>query len=141
MKNFFLFLTFLVLSSLSADQPTQEESHRRAPGYLFYSIEGGALEIYSEKDLTGKTVYLLKCCNKNTGVELEDLLVNECDEYLLKIVMYVNKENTGFGSFIHEQHLDITVDPVLVKEITLEGKVIKSINKRKAVILRENFKE
>lgn len=63
------------------------------------------------KKPSGLIVILVQSIDDNTTVKVTDVLSKNDDQYLLRLLMIVNVENTEYKAFIHHQEVDVIIDP------------------------------
>lgn len=135
--RYFVFSFLFLLNSCSStsrndaiNEPREEavnEPNQQAPagkpGNVKYACEGGAIQCLAERDKTGQVFIKLLCLDPNTNIKLEDVNVI-VDEYYMKLLMIVDKQNTGSADSMHIEPLIIGIKPLPVETTSLTGNVI-----------------
>jgi hypothetical protein len=127
MRYFIVFLAFILQSCLS-----QKTVYK--PGNITYSCEGGKIQCLSEKDRLGRVFVQLKSLDPHTTIEFEEVFNSPDQEYIVKALMIIDRQNTGFASSKHFQSLFIDVSPVIVEASTLQGEVVFQTDSLKVMI-------
>lgn len=111
--RYLLCLLMLMTGTLIAEQ-----------GNVVHSFEKGKIQLLSEATDDGRVVVLLKPLKANTSVQ--KISVNP-KTLTLSFLMLVEKENAPCASWVDCQPVYVQLDPKRVGKISLEGKVVESL--------------
>lgn len=120
LMKFLILTSFLIMCS--SFSPTKNNQGVKQ-GNVIYSFEGGKIQCESQIDSTGKTTILLKSLDKKTTVTFSNIYRSN-NSYVLKAIMMVKADTDLCASWTNMQEVNITLNPLKVKNITLTGKVI-----------------
>jgi hypothetical protein len=131
--RYFIFSCLLLLNSCSPtlnkeaiNEPEEEMASMPPgkPGNVTYSCEGGKIQCLAERDSSGQVFIKFLTFDPHTTIKFEEI---ECvvDEYYLKILMMVDKQDTGCGdAYMHIEPLMIGIKPLCVDTTTLTGEKV-----------------